>query len=110
MHEELALVIDCGSTNIRSITINAEGLIVAESSRPNQPHPQSNGKPGWLVWDLEEILRKIAETSREVTRVVGSENIRAVIVTTWGADGAPVKRDGTLTYPPISWQLSLIHI
>ena len=104
MREELALVIDCGSTNIRSIAINAEGLIVAKSSRPNQPHPQSDGKPGWLIWDLEEILLKIAETSREVTRVVGSENIRAVIVTTWGADGAPVRRDGSLTYPPISWQ------
>jgi len=104
MSGELVLVIDCGSTNIKSVAVDAEGRIVTQANRSNQPYPQTDGKPGWLIWDLEEIWQKIAETSREVTGAVGSRNVGAVIVTTWGADGAPVKRDGTLTYPPISWQ------
>jgi len=104
MSGDLVLVIDCGSTNIRSVAIDLEGRIVKQVSRPNQPYPQTDGKRGWLIWNFGEIWRKIAETSREVTSTVGSKSIGAVIVTTWGADGAPVKRDGTLTYPPISWK------
>ncbi|MFQ6095211.1 MAG: FGGY family carbohydrate kinase [Candidatus Bathyarchaeia archaeon] len=104
MPREIALVIDCGSTNIRSIAIDPEGRIIAQASCPNRSYPQTYGKPDWLVWNLEEIWQKIAETSREVTSTVGPEKIGAVIATTWGADGAPVKLDGTLTYPPISWQ------
>ena len=104
MPGELVLVIDCGSTNIRAIAIDLDGRIIAQASRPNRPYPQTSGTPDWLVWDLEEIWQKIAGTSREVTSSVGPETIGAVIATTWGADGAPVKLDGTLTYPPISWQ------
>ncbi len=40
---------------------------------------------------------------RQVIAEAGKE-IFAVTVTTFGADGAPVRRDGTLTYPVISWQ------
>lgn len=98
------LVLDCGSTNIRAVAINSLGDVVAYSSRPNKSVPQPNGKPGWLIWDFEEIWRKICEVSHEVSKAVGPENVGAVSVITWGADGAPVKRDGKLTYPPISWQ------
>lgn len=104
MREEIVAVIDCGSTNIRTIAVDKEGRIAAQASRPNRPYPQTDGKPGWLVWDLEEIWQKVAETSREVTSRIGPGNFVAVVVTTWGADGAPVKRDGALTYPPICWQ------
>jgi len=104
MSGTLVLVIDCGSTNIRAIAIDPYGKIIAQANRPNQSYPQTNGKPGWLIWNLEEIWQKISEASREVTYTTGPENIGAVIVTTWGSDGAPVKRDGTPTYPPISWQ------
>ena len=104
MRGEIVIVIDCGSTNIRTIAIDKEGRIAAQASRPNGPYLQTDGKPGWLVWDLEEIWQKAAETSREVTSRIRPGNIVAAIVTTWGADGAPVKRDGALTYPPICWQ------
>ncbi|RLF13236.1 MAG: L-fuculokinase, partial [Thermoprotei archaeon] len=39
-------------------------------------------------------------------KLVDSKLVKAVAVTTWGADGALVKRDGSLAYPAISWQCS----
>jgi len=102
--DDLVLVLDCGSTNLRAIAIDSAGRTAAESSRPNQSCPQTDGRPGWLIWNIEEIWHRLSEASREVSKEVGTRNIKAIIVTTWGADGAPVKRDGSLTYPPISWQ------
>ena len=104
MQDEFVLVLDCGSTNLRAVAINPVGRAVAHANRPNRPCPQTDGKPGWLIWDLDEIWRKLSGAAQEVSKTIGPENIRAIIVTTWGADGAPVKRDGTLTYLPISWQ------
>ena len=98
----LALVFDCGSTNLRVAAVNEQGEIAAQASAPNSPVTQP-GHPEWLVWDLDAIWGKLCELSRTVTsRVEG--RVAAVAVTTWGADGAPVRRDGSLTYPPISWQ------
>jgi len=104
MPEEYILVLDCGSTNLRAVAVDSLGRSIAQANRPNRPHPQTEGKIGWLVWNLDEIWDKLSETSREVSRMIGPKNIKAMIVTTWGADGAPVKSDGALTYPPISWQ------
>ena len=102
--EEVVLVFDCGATNLKVVAVDPQGRIVAHASRANGPKPQKDGEPGWLVWDLEEIWRRLCEGAREVSKKIGPESIKAVTVTTWGADGAPVKRDGALTYPPISWQ------
>ena len=102
--EEVVLVFDCGATNLKAVAVDPQGKIVAEASRANGPKPQKDGEPRWLIWNLEEIWRGLCDGAREVSKKVGLENIKAVTVTTWGADGAPVKRDGTPTYPPISWQ------
>ncbi len=102
--EDVVIVLDCGATNIKTIAVGSEGRIVAQASRPNSPQPQKDESIGWLVWDLEEIWLKICEGAREVSKEVRPRSIRAVTVTTWGADGAPIRRNGTLTYPPISWQ------
>jgi len=102
--DEIILVFDCGSTNLKTVAVNSNGKIAAWASFPNSPIPQKEGKPGWLIWDLEEIWRRLCLGAREVLRKINPENVKAIIVATWGADGAPVKRDGSLTYPPISWQ------
>lgn len=100
--ERLALVFDCGSTNLRVAAVDESGSIVAQASAPNSPVPQPD-HPEWLIWDLDSIWSKLCQLSRTVaSRVEG--RVVAVAVTTWGADGAPVRRDGSLTYPPISWQ------
>ncbi len=100
---ETVIVFDCGSTNIRSAVVDSSGTIIAQASRENKSYPQF-GNVSWRVWNIDEIWMKLAESSRKVSSMVGKKKIKAVIVTTWGADGAPVKRDGSLTYPPISWQ------
>ena len=100
----VVLVFDCGATNLRVAAVNEKGEIVAQSSTPNRAVQQPGGKPGWLIWDLDEIWGKLCGLCREVLKVVKPGDVKAVTVTTWGADGAPVKRDGTLTYPVISWQ------
>jgi L-fuculokinase len=102
--EEIVLVFDCGATNLKVIAINSEGNSVAQANQINRPKNQKGGKPDWFIWDLEEIWFKLCKSSKEVLKKISSKNIKAVTVTTWGADGSPVKRDGTLTYPPISWQ------
>ncbi|MBS7654000.1 hypothetical protein KEJ43_02875 [Candidatus Bathyarchaeota archaeon] len=103
-NSDLVMVLDCGSTNIKAVIVDSQGDILTYANRPNAPHPQLDGAPDWLIWDLDEIWLKICEASREAAGKVNPRNIKAVVVITWGADGAPIRRDGRLTYPPISWQ------
>ena len=103
-NNEIVLVFDCGATNLKAVAVNSEGKIAAWASFPNSPTPQEEGKLGWLIWDLEEIWRKLCLGSKKVLEKVSPQDVKAITVTTWGADGAPVKKDGSLTYPPISWQ------
>jgi len=100
--ERYSLVLDCGATSLRAVAVSEKGEILGLSSFPNAPSPQE-GEKDFLIWDVEEIWRKFTLAIRQVISEVGRE-ILAVTVTTFGADGAPLRRDGTLTYPVISWQ------
>jgi len=105
MKEEAVIVFDCGSTNLRVAAVSSSGQIVAQANLPNGPIPQPDGRPGWLIWDVDEIWRKLCILCHNVISRVGDKyHILAVTVTTWGADGALVKRNGSLAYPAISWQ------
>ncbi len=100
----VAVVLDLGATNAAAVAVDARGQILAQNASPNAPVPQKNGESGWIVWDLDAIWSNLAKAARHVVNKVGRDDVRAVTVTTFGADGAPVRRDGTLTYPVISWQ------
>jgi len=97
---DLAVVFDCGSTNVRAVAVDAAGEIRAASSLPNSPAPQEGQG---LIWDMEEMWSKLCTCGREVCAQVPAGDLRAVTVTTFGADGAPVDAAGQLTYPVISW-------
>jgi len=99
--DRLVAVVDCGSTNVRAVVVDSNGVFTAQSSLPNKPSPQPGGM-GWLIWNMDELWDRVRTVLRNVLSKVGK--VDAVIVTTWGADGAPVKRNGELTYPPICWQ------
>lgn len=99
--DRLVVVVDCGSTNVRAVVVDSNGVLTAQSSVSNRPSPQP-GRSGWLIWDMDELWSRIRMVLRSVISKVG--RVDAVIVTTWGADGAPVKKNGELTYPPICWQ------
>jgi len=96
------VVIDCGSTNLRAIAVDENGRIVASAGRPNEPVAQPGQPRGRIIWDMEALWGKICEVCHEVANQ--ADDIRAVNLTTWGADGAPVRPDGSLAYPPICWQ------
>ncbi|RLG04330.1 MAG: hypothetical protein DRN54_01225 [Thaumarchaeota archaeon] len=101
---KIALVDDCGSTNLRVAAVNEEGEMVAQKSVYNSPRPQPGGKPGWLIWDVEEIWSKLCMLTREVLKKIDERSLSSVIVATWGADGVLIKRSGEPAYPAISWQ------
>jgi len=101
---DIAVVLDCGATNASAVAVSSRGEVIAAASRPNAPVAQPGGEGGWLIWDLDEIWAKLADACRQVCSSLKRAKVRAVAVTTFGADGAPVRRDGALAYPIISWQ------
>jgi len=102
---DVAVIFDCGATNLRVMAVDSQGQTLAWASRRNKPARQPQAASGeWRIWDLEEVWGKLGGACQEVCQQVDTDRIAAVTVTTFGADGAPVQSDGTLTYPIISWQ------
>ncbi len=101
--ENAILVLDCGATNVRAVAVDRLGNLLASHSLPNTVHPDPCFRGG-LIWDADEIWRKFADCSGAVAKSLGNYRIAAVTVTTFGVDGAAMKKDGALCYPVISWQ------
>jgi L-fuculokinase len=97
------LILDCGATNVKACLIDTSGGVVASYSLPNETavDPQY---AGGRIWDIEDIWKKFAVCCRKTCNSAENAEIIAVTVTTFGVDGAAVKKDGTLCYPVISWQ------
>ncbi|NSW57918.1 MAG: L-fuculokinase [Armatimonadetes bacterium] len=104
MARQVAIVMDCGSTNATVIAVDPEGRIVASASRPSSSTPQPGCPEGWIIWDLEAVFARLCDACKEVVAQIPSDEIVAVTLDTCGADGAPVRADGSLTYPVICWQ------
>ncbi len=103
MERDIALVIDCGSTKIAAFAIDARGKILASASVPNSTSAQP-GHPGWIIWDMDSLWKKICRVCKVTLRRVPQRRLRAVIPVTWGTDGTFVERSGGILYPVISWQ------
>ena len=101
--EKLALVFDCGATNVRVIAINQQGKIKVSRSFPNQTHEDPEFKGG-IIWDLYEIWEKLCAAAKEVTSEIDRNSIIAVTTTSFGVDGSFINNSGKLLYPVISWQ------
>ncbi|PWD98395.1 L-fuculokinase [Marinilabilia rubra] len=104
MHKkDIAIVFDCGATNIRVIAIDTRGTIIASESFPNEttedPHLQ-----GGRIWDLEALWNKFCKASKAVMAKTDASRIAGVTVTTFGVDGAFLDQNQELLYPVISWQ------
>ena len=99
------LILDCGATNVKACLVDTKGKILASHSLPNETVPDPN-YAGGLIWDIESIWNKLSVCSRKICSGIKDTEIIAVTVTTFGVDGAAVKKDGTLCYPVISWQCS----
>lgn len=100
---DIAVVFDCGATNVRVIAINSKGDILASESYPN--NTQSDPfYPSGRIWDVNEIWDKMCMACRKVMVRVNREQIAGVTVTTFGVDGTLFDSKGNMLYPVISWQ------
>ncbi len=104
MSKPIVIVWDCGATNFRTIAIDIDGKILAEARKENHPIPQSDGQKDWLIWDIEAIFAELCKLTAEITDKIDVSAIKALTITTWGADATPVDKEGRLLYPLISWQ------
>ncbi len=102
MSQKIIIVLDCGATNVRAVAINEKGNILAQESYSNntQPDPYFNGG---LIWDVDEIWGKLVKAAKQVLSLINKNEIIGVTVTSFGVDGAPMKKSGELLYPVISW-------
>ena len=101
--KDLAIVFDCGATNLRVIAMDVHGKIVASESTANNTSSDPEF-PGGAIWDVEEMWAKLCFASQKVMAAIDGKRIAGVTVTTFGVDGAFVDKEGKLLYPVISWQ------
>jgi len=99
------LILDCGATNVKACLMDTAGRIIASYSLSNQTSPDPFYSGG-LIWDIDDIWNKLATCSRKVCSMAGGTRIMGVTVTTFGVDGAAMKKNGSSCYPVISWQCS----
>lgn len=106
------LVLDCGATSVRAVAVAPDGRTLAKAARPNSTIPDP-GRPDWHLWPLDTILDLLGQCSREVMASLAARpgtpvRLQGLAVTTFGVDGAPVRRgpDGStvLLHPVISWK------
>lgn len=100
---DIAIVFDCGATNVRVVAINKKGDILASESYPNNTQPDPF-YPLYRIWDVNEIWNKICLACRKVILQINKNRISGVTITTFGVDGTLFGKDGEMLYPVISWQ------
>ncbi|NPA38092.1 MAG: L-fuculokinase [Chlorobi bacterium] len=101
--KDIIIVFDCGATNVRTVAIDTNGVILASESMTNNTKPDPEYKGG-LIWDAEEIWGKLSSTCKVVLSKIDKERIAGVSITTFGVDGTFVDKSGEMLYPVISWQ------
>lgn len=103
IQKDIAIVFDCGATNVRVIAINKTGQILAAKSFPNETDEDPN-YPGGRIWEMEKMWGKLCQAAQKVTSKIDLQRIAGATVTTFGVDGTFVSKEGNLLYPVISWQ------
>jgi L-fuculokinase len=100
---DIAIVFDCGATNVRVIAVDSKGDILASESYPNNTRPDPF-YPGGKIWDVNEIWEKMCMACRKVVSNINKNEISGCTITTFGVDGTLFDRAGKMLYPVISWQ------
>jgi len=95
------LGIDVGATGIKAGIFDEAGRLLASAGRRNGPSEQA-GHPGWMIWDTERMWSDVCAACREAIAEARVE-VAGLSVTGFGADGVPLKSDGSQLYPMISW-------
>lgn len=103
IQKDVAIVFDCGATNVRVVAMSKTGCILAAKSFSNETDDDPNW-PGGRIWEMDKMWRKLCQAALTVTAEIDTRRIAGVTVTTFGVDGTFVDRDGNMIYPVISWQ------
>ncbi len=104
MHEkDIAIVFDCGATNVRVVAIDIYGIIHASHTLPNETD-EDPYYPEGKIWNLEKLWLKLCTAAITVTSKIDTNRIIGITVTTFGVDGTFVNKKGEILYPVISWQ------
>lgn len=101
--KDIAVVFDCGATNVRVIAMDTAGAILASKAMPNETDADPQLEGG-RIWDLDKLWGKLCSCAQEVVQSIDVERIAGVTFTTFGVDGSLVDENGELLYPVISWQ------
>jgi L-fuculokinase len=101
--KDIAIVFDCGATNVRVIAIDGKGDILASESIPNNTAPDPF-YTGGKIWDVNEIWNNMSLACLKVMGKIDKKRIAGVTITTFGVDGALYDKKGEMLYPVISWQ------
>jgi L-fuculokinase len=101
--KDIAIVFDCGATNVRVIAMDPKGQILASKSMSNETDEDPNYQGG-RIWDLDKLWNKLSRAAQEVTASIDTNRVAGATFTTFGVDGALVDEHGKLLYPVISWQ------
>lgn len=103
LKKDIAIVFDCGATNVRVIAMDTAGQILGSHALPNETDEDPFLKEG-RIWDLEKLWNKLHKAAKEVTSKLDTNRIAGATVTTFGVDGTFVNEQNELLYPVISWQ------
>lgn len=103
---KIALIFDCGATNLRTIAINERGEIVAMAHLPNATQSAVEN-PDFHIWDFAEIWQKLTACAKQTLSQLSVEQRQQIVgisVTTFGVDGTIFDKQGKPLYPIISWK------
>lgn len=101
MNEPLLVGVDAGTTNIKALVVQPDGVIVAEASRPNTAH---HTRPDWAHYEPEALWQAVVGALRDVTGTI--ENPRRIVgiaVASMAETAVPVDAAGLPTYDAIAW-------
>jgi xylulokinase len=101
---EYLLGIDVGTTNLKANLYDLAGQWVAGSTRPNTTHHPNPKKPGWSVYNPDELWNSTVENIREIVgKVSHPERIKALAIVGMGEPIIPIDENGDWLYPAICW-------
>lgn len=101
----IALIFDCGATNLRTVPINEAGKIVASHHTPNHTQPDPENYL-YHIWDIEEIYQKLIFCAEKTIvnlrqKQIDLAEIKGIGITTFGVD-EPFSKNGKQIFPIIS--------
>jgi xylulokinase len=97
----LLLGLDVGTTSVKAVVYQRDGIAVAASSRPTPTHVP---RPGWAYYRPEELWQTVVAAIRgALADVPNPEEIASVAVASVGESGVLLDAVGAATTDSIAW-------